>query len=64
MIIQLPTGRTVNVDSGWWLSLSDKEIKDFFDTAKGSDIDPLSRYPLSSAVEEEEGDEEPNNLLG
>lgn len=60
MIIQLPTGRTVNVDTGWWLSLSDKEVEEFFQTNRGSDIDPLSRYPLSSAIEEEE--EEENNL--
>lgn len=42
ILIQLPTGKTAWVDSGWWLSLSDDDITAFYNRDNGSDADPLS----------------------
>lgn len=55
MRIQLPTGKTAYVDSGWWLGLSDSEIQAFYERDHGSEIDPLS-VPLPTVTVDESAD--------
>lgn len=57
MRVQLPTGKTAYVDPGWWLSLSDDELKAFYERDFGTEADPLSTE-LPSAEQEMDLDSE------
>lgn len=57
--IQLPTGKTRWVDSGWWLSLSDEEVRRFYEDNQGSETDPMETgIPSDSNAEEVRADDE------
>lgn len=57
MRVQLPTGKTAYVDTGWWLGLSDDEQKAFYERDYGTEPDPLSTE-LPSAEQEIDVDNE------
>lgn len=57
MRIQLPTGKTAYVDTGWWLGLTDDEQQAFYERDHGSEADPLS-VELPPAEQDIESDTE------